>query len=104
MSEITEMSVFSERTHYYSRFVLTIKLAPIFLRIKLNIKGLLELTPTCCERHLVLVEAVEHEDGDVEEHDGWMLTTEGYCQAQGHLSGPTSNVKRGPSDRLIKVR
>ena len=61
------MSVYSES------FVLTIKLAPIFLRIKLNIKILLELTPTCCERHLVLVEAVEHEDGDVEEHDGRVL-------------------------------
>ena len=30
------------------------------------------------ERHPILIEAVEHEDGDVEEHDGWMLTMATY--------------------------
>ena len=28
---------------------------------------------TSCECHPILIEAVEHEDGDVEEHDGWVL-------------------------------
>ena len=31
------------------------------------------LPPTCCERHLILVKAIEHEDSDVEKHDGWVL-------------------------------
>lgn len=41
--------------------------------IQLSDSQFTTMNHTCCERHLVLVEAVEHEDGDVEEHDGWVL-------------------------------